>query len=174
VVVFTRTKYRAERLSDQLKNEGFKVSSLQGNLAQSRRQAAIDSFRCGKSKILVATDIASRGIDVLRISHVINYDMPDTVDAYTHRIGRTGRIDNTGEAYTFICREDAEMVRAVERVLGKKIERRILPGFNYDMDEPKVEGAHRTPPHRFGQHYAGVRSPNEKIVNRRPPRPSFV
>jgi len=138
VVVFTRTKYRAERLTEQLKESGFKVASLQGNLAQSRRQSAIDSFRRGKVKILVATDIASRGIDVLRISHVINYDMPDTTDAYTHRIGRTGRIDQTGEAFTFICPEDAGMVHDIERLLGKKVERRMLQGFNYDVEAPKA------------------------------------
>ena len=139
VLVFTRTKHRAERVAEQLKRAGFDVTSLQGNLAQARRQAAIDSFRRGKTKILVATDIAARGIDVLRISHVINYDMPDTTDAYTHRIGRTGRIEQTGEAFTLVTSDDAEMVRSVERILNKKIERRTLSGFNYDMEAPKSD-----------------------------------
>jgi len=158
VVVFTRTKYRAERVAEQLKNAGFKVASLQGNLAQSRRQTAIDSFRRGKVKILVATDIASRGIDVLRISHVVNYDMPDTVDAYTHRVGRTGRIDQTGEAYTFVCPEDAEMVRAIERMLGKKVERRILNSFNYDVEAPKIERTRNASPNARGQYKSATRS----------------
>jgi ATP-dependent RNA helicase RhlE len=149
VVVFTRTKHRAERVAEQLKRAGFNVTSLQGNLAQARRQAAIDNFRRGKAKILVATDIAARGIDVLSISHVINYDMPDTTDAYTHRIGRTGRVDKTGEAFTLVSPEDGEMVRAVERILNKKIERRTLPGFDYAVEAPKIE-SERHPTRRFG------------------------
>src|SRR5205085_958040 len=91
VLVFTRTKHRAKRLAEQLDREGYGVTSLQGNLSQNKRQAALDGFREGKYQILVATDIAARGIDVTRISHVINYDVPNTTDAYTHRIGRTGR-----------------------------------------------------------------------------------
>jgi ATP-dependent RNA helicase RhlE len=162
VVVFTRTKHRAERVTEQLKKAGFSVTSLQGNLAQSRRQAAIESFRRGRAKILVATDIAARGIDVLRISHVINYDMPDTTDAYTHRIGRTGRVDKTGEAFTFVSPEDAEMVRAVERILNKKIERRTLPGFDYTAAAPGGElerrPASRPAPRRFGSAPSSPRS----------------
>ena len=150
VVVFTRTKHRAERVAEQLKRAGFNVTSLQGNLAQARRQAAIDNFRRGKAKILVATDIAARGIDVLSISHVINYDMPDTTDAYTHRIGRTGRVDQMGEAFTFVSPEDGEMVRAVERILNKKIERRTLPGFDYAVEAPKIESERRPMTRRFG------------------------
>jgi len=129
VLVFTRTKHRAKRLADQLKKAGFGATSLQGNLSQNRRQAALDGFRTGKYQILVATDIAARGLDVSRISHVINYDMPDTADAYTHRIGRTGRAARTGDAFTLATREDDDMVRAIERALGAKVERRRLPDF---------------------------------------------
>jgi ATP-dependent RNA helicase RhlE len=160
VVVFTRTKHRAERVAEHLKRAGFNVTSLQGNLAQARRQAAIDSFRAGRSKIMVATDIAARGIDVLSISHVINYDMPDTTDAYTHRIGRTGRVDKTGEAFTLVSPEDGEMVRAVERVLNKKIERRTLPGFDYTSEAPKTEAMGRLPMRRFGQQPSPYHRPN--------------
>ena len=130
VLVFTRTKFRAVRVARHLADNGIKATSLQGNLPQNRRQAALDGFRLGAIRVLVATDIAARGIDVSRISHVINYDMPDTVDAYTHRIGRTGRVDKTGEAYTMVTRADAAMLRAIEKVLGKPIERRTLPGFD--------------------------------------------
>jgi ATP-dependent RNA helicase RhlE len=101
VLIFTRTKRRARFLAQDLDKRGYRVSALQGNMAQNRRQAAINGFRDGKYDILVATDIAARGIDVTEISHVINFDMPDTVDAYTHRIGRTGRAHQTGEAFTF-------------------------------------------------------------------------
>ncbi|MBI4287828.1 MAG: DEAD/DEAH box helicase [Chloroflexi bacterium] len=137
VLVFTRTKYRAERVAEQLYKVGFKATSLQGNLSQYRRQTALDDFRSGRIKVLVATDVAARGIDVLSISHVINYDMPDTTDAYTHRIGRTGRVDNTGEAFTFVTSEDGAMVRDVEQVLKAKVERRTLPGFDYMAPAPK-------------------------------------
>lgn len=129
VIVFTRTKYRAERLADQLIKEGFSVACLQGNMVQSKRQRALDGFRSGTYQILVATDIAARGLDVLSISHVINYDMPESVDAYIHRIGRTGRIDQSGEAFTFVTIDDADLVRDIERVLKGKLERRSIEGF---------------------------------------------
>ena len=136
VLVFTRTKHRAKRLGEQLANAGYRAASLQGNLSQNKRQSALDGFRAGSYQILVATDIAARGIDVSSISHVVNYDMPDTVDAYTHRIGRTGRAAKTGDAFTFTTREDGEMVRAIERVLGNRVERRTLDGFDYKKPMP--------------------------------------
>jgi ATP-dependent RNA helicase RhlE len=131
VLIFTRTKHRTERVMQQLKRAGFRAASLQGDLTQGRRQRAIDSFRDGSVKILVATDIAARGIDVLRISHVINYDMPETTDAYTHRIGRTGRVEKNGDALTFVTDADTAMVRALELILQAKLERRKLKGFDY-------------------------------------------
>jgi len=136
VLVFTRTKHRAERVAQHLKREGFRATSLQGNLSQYRRQAALDGFRAGSHKILVATDIAARGIDVLRISHVINYDMPENTDAYTHRIGRTGRVDKSGDALTFVTGADKAMVHDLEQVLNAKLERRTLPGFDYAKPAP--------------------------------------
>jgi ATP-dependent RNA helicase RhlE len=144
VLVFTRTKHRAKRLSQQLVQAGFRATALQGNLSQNQRQAALDGFRRGVFQIMVATDIAARGIDVERISHVINYDMPDTTDAYTHRIGRTGRAQRTGEAYTLVTPEDAAAVRDVERVLGHKLERRQVAGFDYqarpaqELEAPRI------------------------------------
>ncbi|MGA2192925.1 MAG: C-terminal helicase domain-containing protein, partial [Nitrospirota bacterium] len=100
-------------------------------LSQNKRQAALDGFKTGRYRVLVATDIAARGIDVTRISHVINYDMPDTVDAYTHRIGRTGRAERTGDAFTLVTPDDRDMLRGIERLLGKKPEVRKLHGFDY-------------------------------------------
>jgi ATP-dependent RNA helicase RhlE len=131
VLVFTRTKYRARNLARDLEKRRYRVAALQGNMSQNRRQEAINGFRDGKYDILVATDVAARGIDVSDISHVINFDMPDTVDAYTHRIGRTGRVHKTGEAFTFVAQGDEPLVREIEKVLGKRIERRRLPGFSY-------------------------------------------
>ncbi len=137
VVVFTRTKHRVERLADQLAKSGYRVASLQGDMPQYKRQAALDGFRDGSLKILVATDIAARGLDILSISHVINYDMPDTADAYTHRIGRTGRINNTGEAFTLVTGEDKPMIKELERIFKKPLETRKLPGFDYSAEAPE-------------------------------------
>lgn len=136
VLVFTRTKHRARSLAEDLVREGYRAVALQGNMAQNRRQQAIDGFRTGQYDILVATDIASRGIDVTEVSHVINYDIPDTVDAYTHRIGRTGRAEQEGDAFTFVSPEDEPMVRDIERVLGMALERRYLENFNYGAPVP--------------------------------------
>jgi ATP-dependent RNA helicase RhlE len=136
VLVFTRTKHRTERVTEQLKKAGFKAASLQGNLSQGRRQAALDGFRNGSFKILVATDIAARGIDVLSISHVINFDMPENNDAYIHRIGRTGRVDKNGDALTLVTSEDAGKVRDLERTLKMPIKRQILEGFDYNKSVP--------------------------------------
>ena len=105
-------------------------------MPQYRRQAALDGFRNGSVKILVATDIAARGIDVSDISHVVNYDMPDSMDAYTNRIGRTGRIGKNGEAFTFVTGEDTAMVWALERLLKKPLERCMLQGFDYVKPAP--------------------------------------
>lgn len=137
VLVFTRTKHRTERIAQQLKRAGFRVASLQGDLSQPRRQAALDGFRTGSVKILVATDIAARGIDILHISHVINYDMPENSDAYIHRIGRTGRVNNNGDALTFVTSEDTAVVSSIEHILNKKIERRMLENFDYTLPAPE-------------------------------------
>ncbi len=146
ILIFTRTKYRAKRIGQQLEKAGYKAASLQGNLSQNKRQDALDGFRDGSYQILVATDIAARGIDVLSISHVINYDMPDTTDAYTHRIGRTGRAAKTGDAFTFVSPEDEPLVRSIERVLGKKIERRTLKDFDYEKSAPARDAEFARPP----------------------------
>jgi ATP-dependent RNA helicase RhlE len=141
VLVFTRTKHRVEKLSEQLLRSGYKVASLQGDMTQNKRQEALDGFRDGSLKILVATDIAARGLDVLSISHVINYDMPDTTDAYTHRIGRTGRVNNTGEAFTLVTGEDKAMIKELELIFKKPLETRKVPGFNYTaVDSRPSEG----------------------------------
>ena len=120
-IVFTRTKHKARSLALQLQKKGFKAASLQGNLSQQNRQRALEGFKDGTYDILVATDIAARGIDVANISHVINFDMPSTTEAYTHRTGRTGRANRTGEAYTFATADDYKMTKSLERVLKEKL-----------------------------------------------------
>lgn len=139
VIVFVRTKHRAKNIARRLHRDGFNVTELQGNLSQGRRQEAMRGFRDGTYQILVATDIAARGIDISNVSHVINYDIPDTVEAYTHRIGRTGRAANVGDAFTLVSGVDTLMVRSIERSLGASLERRTLPDFNYQVgSEPLV------------------------------------
>ncbi|MEJ2471247.1 MAG: DEAD/DEAH box helicase [Desulfuromonadales bacterium] len=136
VLVFTRTKHRAKRLGQKLEKSGYRAASLQGNLSQSRRQSALNGFRDGSHQILVATDIAARGIDVSQVSHVVNFDIPDTAEAYIHRIGRTGRAARTGDAFTMVTREDTAMVRTIERTLGNTLERRELEDFDYAKPAP--------------------------------------
>jgi ATP-dependent RNA helicase RhlE len=140
VLVFTRTKHRAKSLGKKLLAAGYRSASLQGNLSQTRRQAALDGFRDGTFQILVATDIAARGIDVTQISHVINYDIPSTPEAYIHRIGRTGRATRSGEAFTLVTGEDRDMVRAINRIIGSEIENRILSTFDYGSPAPNRKG----------------------------------
>jgi ATP-dependent RNA helicase RhlE len=139
VLVFTRTKHRAKRVTDKLQKDGFKATPLQGNMTQGRRDKSIRGFKSGKYQILVATDIAARGVDVSSISHVINYDMPDTADAYTHRVGRTGRAARTGEAFTFVTDADKSSVRSFERIMGVKLKSRELEGFDYNAPAPKKQ-----------------------------------
>ena len=129
VLVFTRTKSRAKSLADQLIRGGHHATSLHGNLTQQKRKQSLDGFRNGRYEVMVATDIAARGIDVSRISHVINYDMPSTADAYTHRIGRTGRATKTGDAFTFITGQDAELLRSLKKLLGDKWQYQKVDGL---------------------------------------------
>jgi ATP-dependent RNA helicase RhlE len=128
-IVFLRTKHRAQRLSLQLGKLGHKAVALQGNMSQPQRDRAMSGFRTGLFDVLVATDIAARGIDVANVSHVINFDVPPTPDAYTHRIGRTGRAERRGKACTLVSGEDLAAVRDIERHLGAPIARRQVPGF---------------------------------------------
>jgi superfamily II DNA/RNA helicase len=134
-LVFTRTKYKAKNLAKQLGKAGFKATSLQGNMSQNQRKLAMEGFKGGKFNIMVATDIAARGIDVSGISHVVNYDVPDTPEAYTHRTGRTGRAKNTGEAFSFVTSNDGQIIKIVERNLGKKIRREIPADFDCGSDD---------------------------------------
>jgi ATP-dependent RNA helicase RhlE len=131
VLIFARTKHRAERLTQQIGRAGHKVTSLHGNRSQNQRDEALSGFRSGTYQVMVATDIAARGLDVLNISHVINFDMPDTADAYLHRIGRTGRAEHTGDAFTLATPQDWEMVGALQKIMGQALSRHTLDGFNY-------------------------------------------
>jgi ATP-dependent RNA helicase RhlE len=136
VLVFTRTKRRAKRLGEQLSRAGFQATALQGDLPQNRRREAMEGFRDGSYRILAATDIAARGIDVSRVSHVINYDVPNTAETYIHRIGRTGRACRQGDAFSLVAPEDEALMRSIERILRKPLERRTLADFDYGVPAP--------------------------------------
>jgi ATP-dependent RNA helicase RhlE len=151
VLVFTRTKMRSKLVSRELEKSGFNATALHGNLSQNKRQQAIDGFRKGRYKIMVATDVAARGIDVRAVSHVINYDMPDTVDAYTHRIGRTGRACETGDAFTFVTGEDKGQLRSIQQVLKTNLKQSTLEGFDgRELETEKPPAKRRTGGHRPG------------------------
>jgi superfamily II DNA/RNA helicase len=145
-LVFTRTKHKAKSLAQQLEKSGFKATSIQGNLSQQKRQKALDGFKSGTYNILVATDIAARGIDVAGISHVINFDMPGTTEAYTHRTGRTGRASLSGTALTFASSEDVKMVKSLERVLKEKlVYQQSLPVTGSNERRKAAADGHREP-----------------------------
>ena len=143
VLIFTRTKHRADKVARQVAHAGFRVTSLHSNRTQGQREQALSGFKTGHFRIMVATDIAARGLDIESISHVINYDMPDTADAYIHRIGRTGRAQRTGDAFTLVTPEDNDMIRQLERIMGHPLKRETLPDFDYSLPAPKHATAPR-------------------------------
>jgi len=130
-IVFTRTKRGAERLARRLKSMGHSVAPLHGDRSQSQRERALRDFKRGRVAVLVATDIASRGIDVSTVTHVVNFDVPRTADDYVHRIGRTGRMEATGDALTLVSPAEEKDAAAIERSIGRRIERVTVAGFDY-------------------------------------------
>ncbi len=147
ILIFTRTKHRANRVAEQIERANYSTSVLHSNKSQNQRQLALDGFRSGKFQILVATDIAARGLDIATVSHVINYDIPDTADAYVHRIGRTGRAERDGDALTLVAAEDAPIVRDIERALKQPITRRKLASFDYNAPAPALAPPSMRAPH---------------------------
>jgi ATP-dependent RNA helicase RhlE len=131
VIAFTRTKHRANRLADYLARNGVSAGRIHGTRSQAQRTAALGAFKAGKFPVLVATDIAARGIDVEALSHVINFDVPNSPEDYVHRVGRTGRVELTGDAFLFVSPEEEGDVRRIEGVLGIRLPRVTLSGFDY-------------------------------------------
>lgn len=148
-IVFTRTKRVADKLTGKLKMRGFKVSVLHGDRSQNQRVQALDNFRQGYSQVLVATDIAARGIDIEDISHVINFDIPHTPEDYVHRIGRTGRVDATGDAFSLMDKSEEELIKDIERILKMALPRVTLPNFDYKKPAPP-KSFHSYPSHHRG------------------------
>jgi len=158
-IVFTRTKHRARRLAEQLSKAGHRAVGIQGNLSQAQRDRAMRGFRSRHFDILVATDIVARGIDVTGVSHVINFDVPNTPEAYTHRIGRTGRAEREGIACTFVTGADYGWLRATERMIGSTIQRQQVAGFEAD-------------PEQMGKKASGSRGRGARPGPSRPARPA--
>jgi ATP-dependent RNA helicase RhlE len=140
-IVFCRTKHRADRLAKKLGRIGIPVGRIHGNRSQGQRTAALAAFKDGRTRVLVATDIVARGIDVEALDHVVNFDVPHTADDYIHRVGRTARAEMTGDAYTLVAPEEEDTIRSIERRVGRSIERRKVEGFDYDAPAPERERA---------------------------------
>ena len=136
VLVFTRTKHRADRLFRSLERQSFKVSVLHGDRSQGQRLRALDRFRNGRDQMMVATDIAARGIDIDDISHVINFDMPNSPEDYVHRIGRTARAEATGDAFSLVSPEEEGILKDIQRVLNMQLPRVVMPDFDYKKAKP--------------------------------------
>ena len=148
-IVFCRTKHRADRIGKMLSKHNHAVAIIHSNRTQKERDRALGGFRSGVFKVLVATDIAARGIDVAEVSHVINFDVPSHPEDYVHRIGRTGRAEAEGDAYTLMVAEDAQTVRAIERYIGKPITKQKVESFNYQytalFEAPRTNARQNAP-----------------------------
>jgi ATP-dependent RNA helicase SrmB len=145
-IVFVKTRERLETLIGELNNEGLRVAWLRGEMPQDKRMKAMENFHSGRNNILVATDVAARGIDVADISHVINFDMPRTADIYVHRIGRTGRAGKKGIAISFIEAHDVAILGKVERYIEQKLKRRVIKGIEPQHKEAKIPSKKKKDP----------------------------
>ena len=146
VLVFTRTKHGANRLADQLSRKGIQSSAIHGNKSQGARTKALAAFKEGTMRVLVATDIAARGLDIVELPHVVNFDLPHVAEDYVHRIGRTGRAGSTGEAISLVAPDERNLLSAIERLIGRKIDREVAPGvvilpdaLTFAPQEPDLE-----------------------------------
>jgi ATP-dependent RNA helicase RhlE len=159
VLVFTRTKHGANRLAQQLERDGIEADAIHGNKSQPARTRALKRFKDNELQVLVATDIASRGLDIEELPHVVNYDLPHVAEDYVHRIGRTGRAGASGEAVSLVCGEDRPLLAAIERLTNRRIEQRTIAGFepgsSYHAAAPRHE------PHRQQRHERGRQAPGQ-------------
>ena len=135
-LVFTRTKAEADVVTRKLREENMSVAEIHGDFHQKKRMRALERFRKGNARILVATNVAARGLDISDITHVVNYDVPDEAENYVHRIGRTARLDKDGVAWTFVTPEDEPLISRIEYLLGREVERITLDDFDYDVPAP--------------------------------------
>jgi ATP-dependent RNA helicase RhlE len=165
VIAFTRTKHRANRLADFLVRRGIATGRIHGNRSQHQRTEALAAFKAGRFPVLVATDIAARGIDVDALSHVVNFDVPASPEDYVHRVGRTGRADATGDAFLFVSPQEEDSLRKIERAIGKRLPRVTLPGFDYtSRPAEKLEIP-------LGQRLSAMRTQRSQAHKHRPAAP---
>jgi ATP-dependent RNA helicase RhlE len=169
VLVFTRTKHSAKRLTRAIAADGFAVAELHGNLTQAQRNRAMDGFRSGDFQVLVATNLASRGLDVEHITHVISFDVPDVPDDYVHRIGRTARAKAEGDAFILVSRAEEQSLADIERHIGQRLPRVTLPDFDYGQVAPE----RRDKPDRRPQGQRAAQSPpsGHRNAGTQPSRP---
>jgi ATP-dependent RNA helicase RhlE len=184
-LVFTRTKHGANRLAEQLLRDGIKATAIHGNKSQGQRVRALDDFKAGRANILVATEVASRGLDIEELPHVVNFELPMVAEDYVHRIGRTGRAGATGDAISLVCVDEAPLLRDIERLLGRPIPSEVIPGFEPDRSirpEPirqRSQGGGRPMPVRRPSHgeslqrHVSHRPASIAAGGHRPGRPGF-
>ena len=178
VLVFVRTKHRANRLAQALTNDGLEAAAIHGNKSQGARTRALADFKAGKVRVLVATDIAARGLDIDALPHVVNFELPEVPEDYVHRIGRTARAGKDGHAVSLVCVDEHKLLRDIERLLGTKIEAQVVPGFEPDSraapQPSRRKGGQRGKPRRGGAGKktgpAKAKAPAAKKRRRRPAR----
>ncbi len=166
VLVFTRTKHGANRLAEQLNRDGLETVAIHGNKSQGARTRALADFKAGRIRVLVATDIAARGLDIERLPHVVNYELPNVPEDYLHRIGRTARAGQDGHAISLVCVDEQKLLRDIERLLKCKIEKEIIPGFEPDPHikaEPVQLGRSKRPAGRTSGSHKKFRSGTPKV-----------
>jgi ATP-dependent RNA helicase RhlE len=170
-LVFTRTKHRANKLAEHLSRSGISTERIHGNRSQNQRTQALAGFKSGRYAVLVATDIAARGIDVEALSHVVNFDVPAAAEDYIHRVGRTGRAELTGEAFTFVAPDEEADLRAIERAVHKALPRVTLPDFDYTASAPQLEVPRAQRIAEIRRRKAQERERSRANAARRPARP---
>ena len=173
VLVFTRTKHGADRLCKQLVQDGLAAAAIHGNKSQNARTRALADFKAGKIRVLVATDVAARGLDIDRLPHVVNYELPHVPGDYVHRIGRTARAGQEGHAVSLVCPEEMKQLGAIEHLLQRRIDREVIPGYESGPNtahRPSGDRAHGNRPH--GDRASGDRPSQRPARRRRGARPS--
>jgi ATP-dependent RNA helicase RhlE len=163
VLVFTRTKHAANRLAAQLDKDGLNTSAIHGNKSQGARSRALREFKNGQVRVLVATDIAARGLDIDELPHVVNFDMPQVAEDYVHRVGRTGRAGKAGEAVSLVCAEEKPLLAAVEKLLKRTIQRTVVAGFETGPGAPvRPVTMGRQPAHETSRLSKGGHEPSRR------------
>ncbi len=171
VLVFARTKHGSDRLARQLEQDGHTSAAIHGNKSQGARTQALAHFKQGRVRVLVATDIAARGLDINQLPHVVNYDLPNVPEDYVHRIGRTGRAGKGGAAVSLVCVDEHKLLRDIEKLLNCRIDKHVVPGFEPDPNEKpqplfKKPAGGRRPPAQAGRRNDGARGRNSASAGR--------